>query len=126
MLADGDVLRRARITGVVVLAFLVGASGAGADAIPRSRSVDTAPPASVGAFRTRSGDGKVKLSWTQPVDVGYDHVLVNRKRAGGSSWKKIGVRRDASTVVDSTPSFRVRSSWSFNGQQLGWSQFSVK
>jgi hypothetical protein len=58
--------------------------------------------------------------------VGYDHVLVNRKRAGGSSWKKIGVRRDASTVVDSTPSFRVRSSWSFNGQQLGWSQFSVK
>jgi HYR domain-containing protein len=74
----------------------------------RTLTIDTAPPASVGAFRTRSGDGRVKLSWTQPVDLGYDHVLVNRKRAGGSSWKKIGIRRDASTLVDSTPSNEVR------------------
>jgi hypothetical protein len=74
----------------------------------RAWTIDTAPPASVGAFRTRSGDGKVKLSWTHPVDLGFDHVLVSRKRAGGSSWKKIGIRRDASTLVDSTPSNEVR------------------
>lgn len=39
MLADGEVLLRARITGVVVLAFLVGASGAGA----QTPSPDPAP-----------------------------------------------------------------------------------
>jgi hypothetical protein len=74
----------------------------------RTLTIDTAPPVTVGAFRTRSGDGKVKLSWTQPVDLGYDHVVVKRKRAGGSSWKKIGVRQDASTMVDWTPLNEVR------------------
>ena len=66
----------------------------------RAWRVDTAPPVPVGAFRTRSGDGRVKLSWTKPVDLGYDHVLIRRKRVGGPSWKKIGIRRDVSSMVD--------------------------
>ncbi|HKO75106.1 MAG TPA: HYR domain-containing protein [Gaiellaceae bacterium] len=70
----------------------------------RAWTVDTAPPAPVGAFRTRAGNGRVKLMWTKPVDLGYDHVLIARKRVGGSSWKKIGIRRDVSSLVDWTAS----------------------
>ena len=62
--------------------------------------VDTVPPARVGAFRTRSADGWVKLRWTKPVDSDYSHVVIRRKRAGTSDWTKVGVRRDASSMVD--------------------------
>jgi HYR domain len=63
-------------------------------------SVDTVPPARVGAFRTRSGNGWVKLRWTKPVDSDYTHVVIRRKRAGTSDWTKVGVRRDVSSMVD--------------------------
>jgi hypothetical protein len=62
--------------------------------------VDTVPPASVGAFRTRSGNGWVKLRWTKPVDGDYAHVVIRRKRAGTSNWTKIGLRRDVSSMID--------------------------
>jgi hypothetical protein len=74
----------------------------------RAWKVDTAPPLAVGAFRTRSGNGRVNLRWTKPVDLGYDHVLIKRKRVSGSSWTKIGARRDVSSMTDWTPANEVR------------------
>jgi hypothetical protein len=62
--------------------------------------VDTESPARVTGFRTRSGNGWVKLEWTKPVDLGYDHVLIRRKRTGGSSWNTLGIRRDVTSMVD--------------------------
>jgi hypothetical protein len=62
--------------------------------------VDTEPPARVTGFRTHSGNGWVKLEWTKPVDLGYDHVLIRRKRIGGSSWNTLGIRRDVTSMVD--------------------------
>jgi hypothetical protein len=66
----------------------------------RAWLVDTEPPARVTGFRTRSGNGWVRLGWTKPGDLGYDHVLIRRKRAGGSSWKTLGIRRDVTSMVD--------------------------
>jgi HYR domain len=93
-LADGSYLFTLRVTSAI----------GNVNERNRAWRVDTVPPKRVGAFRTRSGNGRVKLSWTKPVDLGYDHVLIRRKRAGGSNWKKIGTRRDVSSMVDWTPS----------------------
>lgn len=92
-LADGSYLFTLRVTSAI----------GNVNERNRGWRVDTAPPAPVGAFRTRSGNGRVELSWTKPVDLGYDHVLIRRKRAGGSNWKKIGARRNVSSMIDWTP-----------------------
>jgi HYR domain len=68
--------------------------------VTRPWRVDTVPPASVGGFRTRSGNGWVRLRWTKPVDSDYTHVVIRRKRAGTSDWTKVGVRRDVASMVD--------------------------
>jgi HYR domain len=93
-LADGNYLFTLRVTSAIGTV----------NERNRAWRVDTAPPARVGAFHTRSGNGRVKLFWTKPVDLGYDHVLIRRKRASGSSWKKIGIRRDRSSMIDWSPS----------------------
>ncbi len=66
----------------------------------RSWQVDTTPPPRVNDFRTHAGNGWVKLRWSKPGEAGYDHVLIQRKRASGSTWKTLGIRRNDTSIVD--------------------------
>ena len=71
-------------------------------------AVDLTSPEDVARFSARSGDRIVRLSWTKPIDVDYDHVRLWRKRAGATSWRRLADRAVAAAFLDREVSNHVR------------------
>jgi hypothetical protein len=78
-------------------------------------TIDLSKPAAVSRFRTRAADGRVRLTWTKPIDADYARVKIWRKRSGGRSWKLLATRVSAGPLVDRSPRndkvyrYRIRS-----------------
>ena len=71
-------------------------------------AVDLTSPDDVARFSARSGDRIVRLSWTKPIDVDYDHVRLWRKRAGATSWRRLADRAAADAFLDREVTNHVR------------------
>jgi hypothetical protein len=69
--------------------------------------VDRTRPLAVVRFSARAGYRIVRLSWTKPIDVDYDHVRIWRKRAGATSWRRLADRVTADSLADRTVSNHV-------------------
>ena len=63
-------------------------------------TVDTEPATAVLRLRSRFGNHWVKLLWDKPTDVDYSHVVISRRRVGGTKWVRLGTRIAGTTLLD--------------------------
>jgi hypothetical protein len=63
-------------------------------------TVDTVPATPVFRLRSRFGNHWVKLLWDKPTDVDYSHVVISRKRVGGTKSTRLGTRSAGTMLLD--------------------------
>ena len=63
-------------------------------------TVDTVPATAVLRLRSRFGNHWVKLLWDKPTDVDYSHVVISRRRVGGTKWTGLGTRSAGTSLLD--------------------------
>jgi hypothetical protein len=88
-------------------------------------TVDTVPATPVFRLRSRFGNHWIKLLWEKPTEVDYSHVVISRKRVGGTNWTRLGTRRAGTTFLDKPVPNDVRFEYSVRTFDLAGNRSSA-